>query len=162
MSGIPGKGEGVDENMEHNIGATKELFAAKGMYASWERLANISASIDILNDIKKNVATSLDASYKGRTHKIPDASNLIWRVALKAQELKLGIFIERREGNDEAKAVVDVLASGERLLKTSTLATFNKKLRYFKEGTAPPPDDPEDIDDIPAMNLTLNSEESEE
>lgn len=160
MSGIPGKGEGVDKNMEHNIGAAKELFAAKGMYATWDRLANISASSDILNDVKNNVAASLDASYKGRTHKTPDTSRLVWRVALKAQELRLNTYQENRQGNNETKPVLDVLANGERLLKTATLATFNKKLRCLKDGTTPLSDDSEDIDDIPAMDLSRESEET--
>ncbi|KAK7041186.1 hypothetical protein R3P38DRAFT_2768556 [Favolaschia claudopus] len=54
-----GKGQGVDMNLEHNIGKIKQLFAAKGNYADWSRLANISAAIDVLSSMKINIGRSL-------------------------------------------------------------------------------------------------------
>ncbi|KAJ7936329.1 hypothetical protein B0H13DRAFT_1589599, partial [Mycena leptocephala] len=82
----------VDANMEHNIGRVKELFAAKGMYGSWDRLADISAAIDVIGRVKNNIAMSLDASCNGTSHKTPDTSNLVWRIARKARELKIKSF----------------------------------------------------------------------
>ncbi|KAJ7679964.1 hypothetical protein B0H17DRAFT_907662, partial [Mycena rosella] len=67
MNGGRGKGEGVDMNMEHLIGKIK-LFAARGVYGNWDRLANISAAIDVLDSIQVSMVASLGASYSGTGH----------------------------------------------------------------------------------------------
>ncbi|KAJ7445337.1 hypothetical protein FB451DRAFT_973148, partial [Mycena latifolia] len=122
MSRGPGKGQGVDMNMEHNIGKIKELFARKGIYGSWDRLANISAAIDVLDSIQTSMAASLDASYSGTGHTQVDTADLVWRVARKARELDLnGTRINQQ------KPTTDLLVAGEAALKSSSLATFNKK-----------------------------------
>ncbi|KAF8871289.1 hypothetical protein BD779DRAFT_1454211, partial [Infundibulicybe gibba] len=152
MSGIPGKAQAVDENMEHNIGDGKDLFAAKGMYGGWDRLANISAAIDVLGSVKRNVAVSLNASYSGITHTAPDTSDLVWRVALKAQDLGLNQFQLNREKNDAVKLTVDTLATGERLLKSATLATFNKKVKAAALGILIE----DELDEIPTLDLGVS------
>ncbi|KAJ7495741.1 hypothetical protein B0H11DRAFT_1716612, partial [Mycena galericulata] len=126
MTGVSNRGEGVDANMEHNIGRVKELFAAKGMYGNWDRLADISAAIDVIDSVKRSVAMSLDASYQGTGHKTPDASNLVWRIAHKAKELKLNEYDPTRDINRVVKASVDILSAGKAVLKSASLATFNK------------------------------------
>lgn len=128
------------------------------MYGSWDRLANISASIDILDHIHEKVSTSLTDSYRGTTHTDPDTSDLVWRVANKAKELNLSKFQKGREGNDLMKPTVDILAAGERLLKSSTLATFNKKVRSLVSGIVID----EEIDDIPPMDLDVNLQHDNE
>ncbi|KAJ6536232.1 hypothetical protein B0H19DRAFT_383293 [Mycena capillaripes] len=155
LSGGPGKGQGVDMNIEHNIGKIKELFAAKGVYGGWDRLANISAAIDVLDSIKTSIAASLGASYNGTGHKDVDTSDLVWRVARKACELNLNIPQVGREG----KATPDLLVVGEAFLKSSTLATFNKKRRELFNGIISTSE--EDVDDIPAMDIVLNNEEEQ-
>ncbi|KAF8240975.1 hypothetical protein L208DRAFT_1020850, partial [Tricholoma matsutake] len=127
-TGIPGKGMGIDMNIEHCIDKTKGMFVAKGIYADWDRLLNISAAIDVLDEVQKNVSLSLDMSYRGTMHTTLDTSDLVWRVANKACELKLNEFQADHEGNSSIKETVDTLASGEHLLKLATIATFNKKL----------------------------------
>ena len=169
-TGLPGKWMGVDENMEHGINKVwsfwwlthgcniqivypKTLFAAKGLHASWDRLANISASIDILDQVQWNIAISLEAPYSGTTHTTLNTSGVVWAVANKARELKLNTFHADREGNDNIKPKVDTLATGERLLKSSTLATFNKKRRDLCLGILV--EDSDDVDDIPALDLEV-------
>jgi hypothetical protein len=170
-TGVPGKGMGVDMNIEHCIDKTKVriphlttksnklthifkgMFVAKGIYADWDRLSNISAAIDVLDEVQKNVSLSLDTSYKGTTHTTPDTSDLVWRVANKACELKLNEFQANREGNSSVKETVDTLASGERLLKSATIATFNKKLKSLISGMIME----DETDDIPPLDLEIQS-----
>ncbi|KAK7013155.1 hypothetical protein R3P38DRAFT_2640298 [Favolaschia claudopus] len=140
--------EGVDANMEHNIGRIKELFATKGMYGSWDRLADISAAIDVIDSVKKNAAMSLGASYQGSSHKTVDTSHLVWRVAHKARELSLNTFLATRDNN--SKPSVDILSAGEAVLKSASLATFNKNRRALLKGIMME----EEKDDLPAMNLS--------
>ncbi|KAF7328239.1 hypothetical protein MVEN_02563800 [Mycena venus] len=154
MSGGHGKGQGVDMNMEHNIGKIKELFTARGVYGSWDRLANISAAIDVLDSIQVSMAASLGASYSGTGHKDVDTSDLVWRVARKARELNLNTPQVNREG----KATPDLLVVGEAALKSSTLSTFNKKRRELLKGIIEVTE--EDVDEIPAMDILIHREES--
>ncbi|KAJ7211405.1 hypothetical protein GGX14DRAFT_362904 [Mycena pura] len=163
MSGGRGKGQGVDMNMEHNIGKIKELFAARGVYGSWDRLANISAAIDRVPGgchydwchllCPLCMAASLGASYSGTGHKDVDTSDLVWRVARKARELNLNTPQVNREG----KATPDLLVVGEAALKSSTLSTFNKKRRELLKGIIEVTE--EDVDEIPAMDISINREE---
>ncbi|KAJ6579121.1 hypothetical protein DFH09DRAFT_866630, partial [Mycena vulgaris] len=147
MTGVRERGQGADHNMEHNIGQVKELFTAKGVYGSWERLANISAAIDVLDSIKTNVAISLQALYAGTSHKTPDTSDLVWRVARKTRELKLN----RTQSGRDGKAIPDLLIVGEAVLKSSTLATFNKKRRDLLKGIIEHSED--DVDELPSIDL---------
>ncbi|KAJ7724304.1 hypothetical protein DFH07DRAFT_759106 [Mycena maculata] len=155
MSSRPNCGEGVDANMEHNIGRVKALFAAKGMYGSWDRLADISAAIDVIDSVKNSVAMSLDVSYSGRSHKTPDTSNLVWRIAHKARELKLNSSDPARAINVTVKASVDILSAGETVLKSSSLATFNKNRRDLLRGIQVI----DEVDDMPPMELSLACDE---
>ncbi|KAJ7150361.1 hypothetical protein C8R46DRAFT_855134, partial [Mycena filopes] len=143
------RGEGVDANMEHNIGRVKELFAAKGMYGKWDRLADISAAIDVIESVKRNVAMSLDASYSGTGHKTPDTSNLVWRIAHKARELKLNGVNTARPNNTVVKASIDILTAGEHALKSASLTTFNKNRRDLLKGIQVA----EEEDDLPPLGL---------
>ncbi|KAJ6550621.1 hypothetical protein DFH09DRAFT_925892, partial [Mycena vulgaris] len=151
MTGVRERGQGADHNMEHNIGQVKELFTAKGVYGSWERLANISAAIDVLDSIKTNVAISLEASYAGTSNKTPDTSDLVWRVACKTRELKLNTTQSGRDG----KAIPDLLIVGEAALKSSTLATFNKKRRNLLKGIIELSED--DGDELPSIDLVVGN-----
>jgi hypothetical protein len=104
------------------------------MYADWERLGNISAALDILQVVKENISISLDTSYSGSTHKTPDTAALVWRVANKVAEHGLHKFQAGREGNDIVKPTPDLLTTGQHRLKSSTLATFNRKVGSLIEG----------------------------
>ena len=73
----------ISFNVQHILDLTiyQALFVSKGMYSNWERLGNISASINYLMLIKKQVARSLQVSYQGSTHTAADGSALVWRIA---------------------------------------------------------------------------------
>jgi len=58
----------------------------------WDRLGNISAAVDYLKKIKKQVAQAMSASYQSITHTTPDTSHLVWRVADKVREEGLQTF----------------------------------------------------------------------
>ncbi|KAF7343538.1 hypothetical protein MSAN_01974300 [Mycena sanguinolenta] len=164
MSGGKSKGQGVDMNLEHNIGKIKarnfpgcgydsnleqELFASKGVYGRWDRLANISAAIDVLDAIKTSMAASLGASYCGTGHKDVDTSDLVWRVARKAGEIHLNVS----QLNRQAKATPDLLLVGEAALKSSSLGTFNKKRGELLKGIISTTE--EDTDDIPTSDIVV-------
>ncbi|KAG2005990.1 hypothetical protein CC2G_002349 [Coprinopsis cinerea AmutBmut pab1-1] len=92
-SGLPGCWMGADMNIEHLIRYLKALFASKGLYSNWNRLGNISASVNYLMLIKKQVARSLRIGYHGSTHTTPDVSKLVWRVANHAHDRRLQVRV---------------------------------------------------------------------
>ncbi|KAF8241022.1 hypothetical protein L208DRAFT_1463431, partial [Tricholoma matsutake] len=159
-TGLPGKWMGIDKNMEHGIKKNKTLFIAKGVHAGWDRLANISASVDILDEVQQNVAMSLEASYSGTTHTTPNTSAVVWKVTHKACKLKINTFTSDHEGNDSIKSTVDTLATSERLIKCLTLTTFNKKRRNLASGIVL--EDLDEVDDIPALDLDVRDGTSDE
>ncbi|KAF8158782.1 hypothetical protein K438DRAFT_1620272, partial [Mycena galopus ATCC 62051] len=151
MTGGKNRCEGVDANMEHQIKRVKELFGAKGMYGSWDRLADISAAIDVIGSVKKSIAISLDASYNGTGHTAKDTSNLVWRIAHKARELNLNGTDLTRDINSVVKASVNIRAAGEAALKSSSLDTFNKNRKELLKGIQVDEED----DEMPPMGLSL-------
>ena len=166
VSGLEGHSMAIDMNMEHLIGQLKvsclvnrmniltmvqELLTAKGLQSTWDRLGNISAAIDYLNKIKKKVSATLSSSYQRSSHTVPDTSHLVWRVADKIQDESLQVFIQNRPGNAKVKAVVDILATGEAKLKSSSLSSFNKKISAMANGCAYSDED----DTIPPAQLSI-------
>lgn len=145
----------------------QSLFAAKGIYSNWDRLGNISAGINYLQLVKKQVTTSLKSGYRGSTHTNVDTSALVWRVANKSAELKLQCKVKRREGNSTAQPRVDILTHGFRKFQSSSLATFNKKLEDMRQGDISQPEvddiapcqvvDDTDADDLEAGNGELSA-----
>ncbi|KAF8419233.1 hypothetical protein L210DRAFT_3307192, partial [Boletus edulis BED1] len=107
----------------------QRFYASKGVYASWDHLGDISAAVDLLRHVQKQVGKSLDISYHGITHVTPDTSASVNKVAHKVGELKLHTFLPHREENSRIRLVVNSLALGEQKLKSATLATFNRKVR---------------------------------
>ncbi len=163
LTGLEGHAMPIDINMEHLIGQLKvflkspkrvemlpsmqDLLSAKGFDSTWDQLGDISASIDYLNKIKTKVRSALKTSYQGSTHTPPDTTHLVWRVADKVRDEELQVFLADRAGNAKVKSTLDILATGEAKLKTSTLATFNRKVcamvngHFYEEeeDTLPPP-----------------------
>lgn len=127
------------------------------MESTWDRLGNISASIDYLNKIKKKVASSLSAAYQSTSHSESDTSSLVWRVADKVKAESLLNFIENREGNNKAKPVINILAEGEAKLKSSSIGTFNKKFLAMVEGRLH--DDELEPDTLPLLGLEVDVSE---
>ena len=172
ISGIEGHSMAIDINMEHLIGQLKasflfictniltvvqDLLSAKGLESTWDRLGDISAAIDYLNKIKKKVTSAL-SSYQRSTHTTPDTSHLVWRLADKIWDEELQVFREKRLGNSKVKAIVDVLATGEAKLKSSSLATFNKKISAMVKGHAYE----DEQDGIPQTQLSIGASDDTE
>jgi hypothetical protein len=111
------------------------LFAAKGIYANWDRLGNISACANHLQAMKKQVSKSVKASYQGSTHTNVSTASLVWRIANKACELKLQKELPNREGVLQPKLVTDLKQIGRQKFESSSLATFNKKIEDLKSGS---------------------------
>lgn len=72
---------------------------AKGIYASWDRLGNISAAINHIQTIKRQVVRKI-AGYKGSTHTSPNTTNLVFLIANKAREDKIQVC---NKSNQERK-----------------------------------------------------------
>ena len=53
---------------------------SKGIHATWDHLANVSAASKHLMELKKRVHREMDTSYQGQSHITPDTSALVWRV----------------------------------------------------------------------------------
>jgi len=177
MSGHTGKGTGMDMNIEHLIRNDKVcsvielkhctnctlqvLFLFRGIHANWERLGNLSAICVLLAFFKKRCGAELDSRYSGSTHSSPDANSFIWMIVEKARDQKLNEYVRNRKGTE----VLDAIKKGGRLIKGSTLNSFNRKVllkaaRYrgpatevWDEGI-----DDEDSDEIQPMDMDLGSD----
>ncbi|KAJ7933196.1 hypothetical protein B0H13DRAFT_1592591, partial [Mycena leptocephala] len=112
----------------------KNLLQVKGMSSTWDRLGNISAAIIHLQRVKKKVAAALGTRYQNTSHTTPDTSEFVWRVANQVASEGLQQFEDGRANNDKCKLVVNIMMTGEAKLKSSTLATFNKKIAAMIEG----------------------------
>ncbi|KIJ05902.1 hypothetical protein PAXINDRAFT_20870 [Paxillus involutus ATCC 200175] len=134
LTGLEGHCMPIDLNIEHLIKFLKLFFAAKGIYASWDRLGDISVNVDLLQNVRKQVGRALGIAYHGITHITPDMAAAINKVAHKVGELELHIFKPDRDENDSIRPVINTLATGEQKLKSSTLATFNRKVRGMIAG----------------------------
>ncbi|KAK7002511.1 hypothetical protein R3P38DRAFT_3326620 [Favolaschia claudopus] len=131
----PGHCMAIDLNIEHLIGYLKNLLRVEGLDSTWDRLGNTSAAIA--------------RTYQSTGHTTPNTSHLVWRVQAKIAEEKLQVFEAGRARNAQKKPAVDILSTGEAKLKSSTLATFNKKTAALVAGLS----FEEDEDECPAMAL---------
>ncbi|KAF8237883.1 hypothetical protein L208DRAFT_1144655, partial [Tricholoma matsutake] len=106
------------------------LFAAKGLYAHWDRLSNISAGVNHLQHIKHQVTKLMHANYQGSTHKKADTKSLVWRLADHIQEFQLQEVVQGCAQNQMSttKAIPDLCSIGRTKFAPSSLATFNKKI----------------------------------
>ena len=113
----------------------KRLFAAKGIYSSWD-LDDTPAPDDLLQHVWKQVESSqaLGIAYHGLTHIIPDTDGSVQKITDKVNELAMHVVTPGRHTNTTVGPVVDALAAGEKKLKSSTLATFNKKVQSLLTG----------------------------
>ena len=112
--------------------------------------------MDLLQDTKTQVTSALGCPYQSSSHTTPDTSDSVWKVANKMREIGLDTFKPGRDGNDIAKKVVDIMALGEKRLKSSTLATFNKKVRRLHDGFVD--EDAElDVDEVPVVAMSFDA-----
>ena len=139
------------------------LFLFRGIHANWERLGNLSAICALLSFFKKHCGAQLGSRYSGSSHTRPDASSYIWRIVEKARDERLNEYIPGRKGPD----VLDSIKKGDKLVRGSTLESFNRKTvlksaRYRDPANMLLPDegnDEEEVDDIPPMDMNLDSDE---
>lgn len=110
---------------------------------TWDRLGDISATVALLQNVKKQVGRALGTTYSGTTHTTPDTSSSTWKVANKINELSLQVFTPDQEENDSVKPMVNILWEGEQKLKSSTLTTFNKKVQVMLAGGGFEPEEDE-------------------
>ncbi|KAF6749454.1 hypothetical protein DFP72DRAFT_1142625 [Ephemerocybe angulata] len=160
VSGLPGHWMGIDMNIEHLIRYLKALFAAKGIYSNWERLGNISAGINWLHRIKKQVTRSMKSGYYGSSHKDVNISPLVIRVANKASELGLQEYSTER-AEEQHTSFTDIMAAGYKKFESTSLQAFNLKIANFQEGSANDEDDPDDEPDTIRQNEIIEIEEDE-
>ena len=172
LTGVDGHSMAIDINMEHAIGQVKvrrdssqlhypiynnvfwkELLTAKGLEYTWDRLGDISAAIDYLNKVKRQVSSVMNLTYQNKGHNEVNTSHLVWEVAKKVREDELQLYREERLGNATVKSVVDTLASGEAKLKSSTLKTFNRKVADVVAGKVI---ELNEVDTIPSLALNVS------
>jgi len=133
----------------------QQFFAAKGVYAGWDRLGDISAAVELLLQVRRKVGEDIEIGYHGITHISSDDSTSINKIAYKVEELALHQYQPERLGDeyDQVKPTVDTLAAGETKLQSSTLSTFHKKVRAMMVGEIFTAE--EDKDEIPEADFVF-------
>jgi hypothetical protein len=111
-----------------------------------------------LKKLKKQVALSMKTAYQGTSHKDPKTDHLVHRVARTVRDEALHSFTADRPGNAKAKAVPNILSVGEAKLKSSTLNTFNRKIRAMAEGRQYD----EESNSLPQVDITANTGDSDD
>lgn len=137
------------------------MLNAKGFQSTWDRLGNISAAIDYIKKLKKKMSKAMGATYyQSTTHTNASTEHLAWRVADKARDEILQKFRKNRAGNSKIVPTLNTLQSGEQKLKSSSVASFNKKVMATKNGilVASELDD----DTLPPLALSRNVVEENE
>jgi hypothetical protein len=114
--------------------------------------------VNHLQRIKTQVARSMRANYQGSTHKAVDTSQLVWRIANKARELRLQEVVPNRDGLSSAKPVPDLRTEGREKFAAGSLATFNKKVQDMASGRVVPPES----DDLPTPDFGDDGDREEE
>jgi hypothetical protein len=146
--------------LAHLLYILQSVFTSKGVHASWDRLGDISAASNVLRAVKKRLGRELKTIYRGRTHKVPDLSRSIWKISEKAIEMCLLDKDSSGDSIDTEYEVVDILETGEKSLRSSTLESFNKKSRSLSAGILTTDDD-ESARGLPTYNgaFTDNDED---
>jgi len=133
------------------------MFAAKGLRSSWNRLGDISAAVDSLQNIKKQMKKAFETPHRGVTHTSPDTSSAAWRVANDIKKFAMHKVVPDRADNTSAKLVKDTRSWGEEKLISSSLATFNQKVRSLINGQVVEDEE----DELPPVDLNLDTEHSQ-
>ncbi|RXW14107.1 hypothetical protein EST38_g11748 [Candolleomyces aberdarensis] len=185
-SGIPGHCIATDTNMEYTIRDVKvcdfdvlilkfeynniiqELITVKGLQGTWDHVSKVSAAITYLKEIKRKTAKSLNLPHQNKGHSDVKTAHLVQRVAAKVEEERLLEFKINRLGNSRTTSVPDLMHEGAKKLKSSSLATFNKKFQDFVAGQATNNLEADsststelEFDTLPAMALSTDSVDDE-
>jgi hypothetical protein len=104
------------------------------------------------------VGEELDTSYKNRTHTNADTTALVWRVFGDVGDTNILTYTLRRKRQTGSKNFDHLRAKGDAQLRSSSVATFNKKLDCMKEGKF---DGEMEHDDIPLIDITIDNVSTE-
>lgn len=100
----------------------------------------------------------MGTSYVKSSHTGPNIGELVWRVANDADTRKLQRLVQNREESAKCKAVADLRRDGYLLLESSSLATFNKKMKAYIKGHG----FEEETDYLPSVDFTMDNIEDDD
>ncbi|KAJ7767331.1 hypothetical protein B0H16DRAFT_1412448 [Mycena metata] len=125
---------GVDKNAEFNINFQKNFFAAKGVHASWDFLADLAPNVPILRRLKTQFGEFLGAPWQGTNHTKVDCSTQIAKVHSKMREYQLHhpSVPGRRVTDNQA---VDIINTGAATLRKTGLKKWAKGYNKWLHGT---------------------------
>ncbi|KAF8159104.1 hypothetical protein K438DRAFT_1986032 [Mycena galopus ATCC 62051] len=125
---------GMDKNAEFNINFQKHYFAAKGVHASWDFLADLAPNIPILRKLKTQFGEFLGAPWQGTHHTKVDCSALIAKVKSKIAEFELHRpHVSGRRVTE--RRTVDIIQTGAGTLHTTGLKAWGKAYKKWVNGT---------------------------
>jgi hypothetical protein len=113
-------------------------------------LGNVSACVNHLQSIKKQVCKSVKAGYQGSNHSDVDTSSLAWRVANRARDFKFQ-FENTNRDMLQMKFNADLRSTGRQKFESASLTTFNKKVQDLKAGNT----GEGEMDEIAAPNFHI-------
>ncbi|KAK6974994.1 hypothetical protein R3P38DRAFT_3335296 [Favolaschia claudopus] len=124
---------GVDKNAEFNINFQKNYFAAHGVHASWDFLADLSPNIPLLRRLKTQFGEFLGAPWQGIRHSKVDCFDQIKKVKVKMQEyaVHLPSAVGRRPTEEKT---VDVVDEGASILRDTGIKSWSKAYKTWWSG----------------------------
>ncbi|KAF8162317.1 hypothetical protein K438DRAFT_1618478, partial [Mycena galopus ATCC 62051] len=123
---------GVDKNAEFNINFQKHFFAAKGIHASWDFLADLAPNIPILRRLKTQFGEFLGAPWQGTHHTKTDCSKSIAKVKSKMAEFHLHLPDVNGRRTTERRTIDIVQAGADKLRATGLKAWDKTSLGWLK------------------------------
>ena len=97
----------------------------------------------------------MELPHQNKNYSNVDITHLIWRVVNKVKDEKLQDFQENRPGNFKCGPTVDILTTGAKKLKSSSLSTFNRKVLAMVEGQM----FENEVDEIPSVSFSEELED---
>ncbi|KAJ7866703.1 hypothetical protein B0H13DRAFT_1636525 [Mycena leptocephala] len=125
---------GVDKNAEFNINFQKNFFAAKGVHASWDFLADLAPNVPLLRRLKTEFGQFLGAPWQGTHHTKVDCSALIEKVRSKMNEFQLHLPSVRGRRVTERRSI-DIVETGAATLRKTGLKKWAKAYTKWRDGT---------------------------
>ncbi|GBE83149.1 hypothetical protein SCP_0501960 [Sparassis crispa] len=138
----------VDLLQEHQNFWAKVIYTARGSNRSWEWLSMIAVSIFTLRDVIKRVQTSYKTPHNGKSHTSLDSHKEVSVLCEYLKEQSLQTFTPRRDQNDQAKAVRDLLLKGVAYANTAWAYTIFRKQSCKVSLKSPPGRGQHDIDAV--------------
>ncbi|RDB22299.1 hypothetical protein Hypma_010669 [Hypsizygus marmoreus] len=132
VTGHVGHCVGVDKNAEFNINFQKHWYAAKGIHATWEQLANLAPNVPIYRTLKKQFTQFMGAPWQGTSHTDVSCSKLVLKVKEKAEEFQIHLPDVPKRAKT-TRPTVDVIMKGKEVLQESGLKSFAKRYKAWVE-----------------------------